>query len=197
MKRLLLCLVALPIFLVGSCSSTKADQQGPLPAPSTASESPTLAPAQDPISLKPIVPKSIHILGVTAPITPVKLEGSELVPPSDPDILGWWGKMAGSKHGTTLLVGHTVHTGGGVLDDLEDVPVGDILVIHGWSRTEHQKLRYKVVYNQTISKATLAKKAQQLFSQRGAPKLVVVTCEDYNWSTGEYASNVVLMAIPI
>jgi LPXTG-site transpeptidase (sortase) family protein len=122
------------------------------------------------------------------------LNGNELVPPSDPKVLGWWGKKPGSPHGTTLLVGHTVHTGGGTLDNLEDVPVGRNLIVDGRSG-DH--VRYQVVYNRTISKAVLAKNAKRLFSQTGAPTLVIVTCEDYNWSTGEYASNVVLMATPL
>jgi hypothetical protein len=145
------------------------------------------------------MPQGIHILGVTAPITPIGLDGDELIPPSDPDILGWWGKKAGSKRGVTLLVGHTVHTGGGTLDDLENVPIGRVLKVQGWSSAPdsgkaYQKLSYKVISNKIISKTALAKNAQSLFSQTGKPYLVIVTCEDYNWSTGEYASNVVLVA---
>lgn len=186
MRRLLWCLALLPIFLVGSCSTDKTTPRESL---SRADRAATVSPA--PISRpKPLAPDAIHILGVTAKVDSVQLKGSEIVPPSDPRVLGWWGREAGSKRGVTLLVGHTVHTGGGVLDNLEDVSVGRVLTIYGGG---HQ-IQYKVISNKIISKTALAQNAQHLFSQTGPPKLVVVTCEDYNWSTGVYASNVVTIA---
>ena len=43
-----------------------------------------------------------------------------------------------------------------------------------------------------ISKEELAKRAPVLFTETGPPKLVLVTCEDYQPATGHYASNVVV-----
>lgn len=108
------------------------------------------------------------------------------MPPSDPRVLGWWGSKAGAKHGVTLLVGHTVHTGGGTFDDLEEVPVGTDVNVSG--------VHYTVTSNRIISKAELAQEATHLFSQRGSHRLVLVTCEDYDPATGHYGSNVVLIA---
>lgn len=124
-----------------------------------------------------------------APVIPVRLTGGELVPPPDPSVFGWWGQPAGSTYGTTLLVGHTVHTGGGILDDLEDTPVGDIANISG--------ARYRVARVKIIAKADLAQRAQRLFSQTGRPNPVIGTCAGYDPHTGPYADNAVVIATPI
>jgi hypothetical protein len=136
-----------------------------------------------------VEPTYFKVGDIQAKVVPVPMTGSSLVPPSDPKELGWWGKMAGSRHGTTLLVGHTVHTGGGALDHLGEVPVGSVAYISG--------ARYRVTSNKPISKPELALRAGKIFSQVGDPRLVVVTCTDYDPSTGEYASNEVLIARPI
>ncbi len=120
---------------------------------------------------------------------PVELTGSALTPPDDPGVLGWWGKRAGSPHGTTLLTGHTVHDGGGKFDDLEDTRVGARAHLDGHS--------YEVSFVEVISKRELARRAPALFAQTGRPKLVLVTCEDYDRATGHYASNVVVTLKPV
>ena len=48
-----------------------------------------------------------------------------------------------------------------------------------------------------ISKENLAHRATALFAQTGPPKLVLVTCENYDRSTGHYASNVVVTLDPV
>jgi Sortase domain len=136
----------------------------------------------------PTVPAHLRLTGIDASVVPLTLTGSELVPPPDPTVLGWWGRRAGARHGVTLLVGHTVHTGGGALDDLESVPVG--------STARLSRIAYEVTSVHVVSKPALAAEAAVLFSQHGEHQLVVVTCEDYDAATGEYASNVVLTAEP-
>ena len=101
-------------------------------------------------------------------------------------MLGWWGRPAGSQRGVTLLTGHTVHDGGGDLDNLEDVPVGATANVSG--------LRYTVASVKVISKTALAEQAPRLFAQTGPHRLVIVTCEGYDPATGHYDSNVVLTA---
>lgn len=86
-----------------------------------------------------------------------------------------------------MLVGHTVHTGGGALDDLEDIPVGTSA--HVWGET------FTVVHVSVVSKEYVNAWADQLFNQSGTRRLVVVTCEDYDPLTREYASNVVVTAV--
>lgn len=136
-----------------------------------------------------VEPTTFIVGSIRAKVVPVIMDGSTLTPPSNPLELGWWGRRAGSKHGTTLLVGHTVHTGGGALDHLGDVPVGTVASVSG--------IRYRVVQNAPVDKPTLAKIAPKLFHQGGSPELVVVTCTGYDENTGEYSSNEVLLAKPI
>lgn len=134
----------------------------------------------------PIRPAHLRLWKFRAPVVPVHLHGSELVPPSDPATLGWWGRRAGAPRGTTLLTGHTVHTGGGELDDLEKTPVGSVAHLSG--------VRYRVTSVRVVSKSVLARRSPRLFDPYGTPQLVLVTCEGYNWTTGHYADNVVVIA---
>jgi hypothetical protein len=126
--------------------------------------------------------------GIKAPIIPVRLDGGSLTPPNDPSVIGWWGRKAAAPSGTTLLVGHTVSSGGGKFDDLEDTEVGSTIKVSG--------IRYRVTEVKVMSKARLAKRAADLFRQDGPHKLVLVTCEGYDPATRTYADNVVVTALP-
>lgn len=157
------------------------------PLPTTPTTSVQQIAPQRQVDRKPIKPRRLTLLGVgDAPVVPLQMTGNTLVPPDDPKVLGWWGAKVNSARGTILLVGHTVHTGGGFLDDLEKVPVGASVGLSGTS--------YRVVSNRVVSKLKLAQMAPRLFSQTGQSRLVVVTCEDYDPATGHYSSNVVMVA---
>jgi len=140
----------------------------------------------DPLRL--VVPR----LDVDAPVLPILAPGGVLTPPSDPDDIGWWaeGARPGDARGSALVTGHTVHTGGGALDDLEDLEKGDAIRV--LSRRKHT--RYAVQRVEILEKGDLADRAEQLFSQAVPGRLVVVTCED--WDGAEYLSNVVVTATP-
>lgn len=177
-------LVILTCLLLGSCASPM--DQDPLPKAPATSEPQIVSPSRE-VRLEPAVtPRQFTLGGSDAPVVKLQLQGDALVPPDDPQVLGWWGTKAGKPEGTTLLVGHTVHSGGGFLDDLEKVPVGSSVGVSG--------LSYSVVSNRVMSKERLAQIAPRLFSQTGPHRLVVVTCEDYNPATGHYSSNVVMVA---
>ncbi len=128
---------------------------------------------------------------MTALVTPIGAEGSRtLVPPSDYTTVGWWSQGAepGDGAGTTIIAGHTVHTGGGALDNLADMEVGDRVTLE----RARQDLRYDVTSVTTYRKGTLAAKAAAVFNQAGPERLAIVTCGDWN---GEiYLSNVVVIA---
>lgn len=142
-----------------------------------------------PIAPKPRTPTRLRLWHFAAPVIPVHVTaGRELVPPADPTVLGWWGRRAGARHGTTLIVGHSVHTGGGELDDLADTPVGATATVSG--------IRYRVTSVRVMVKAELARRAARLFSWTGRPRLVVVSCADYDWSTHTWPANAVLVAEP-
>lgn len=134
----------------------------------------------------------IRRLGVDVPVVPINTVGRTLTPPADADVLGWWsaGAEPGAAHGTALVTGHTVHTGGGALDHLSTVRVGDPVTV----TTARGKLAYRVVKVVDLSKARLARTAARLFDQRGPGRLVIVTCS--GWDGEEYLSNTVVTAQP-
>lgn len=187
MKRLLVTLIA----VVGLTACRTVDRAIEEPLPSTASTpmvSPPPTARVSPSGMPPRQPRNLKVWHYDAKVIPLRLTGSELVPPPDPKVLGWWGRPAGAKHGTTLLTGHTVSTGGGTFDDLESIPLGKVATVAGH--------RYTVASVEVISKQALARRAPRLFSQTGKHRVVLVTCEDYNPDTGEYGSNVVVTLIP-
>ena len=143
----------------------------------------------------PGAPRRVVIprLGVHAPVLPVKAPGGTLVPPSDPQQLGWWagGARPGAVRGSALVTGHTVHDGGGALDDLESLRRGDTVTV----RTDRGTIRYEVRRVAVFSKGAVARHAERLFSQTVPGRLVLVTCED--WDGERYLSNVVVVATPI
>jgi len=143
----------------------------------------------------PGAPRRIVIprLHVRAPVLPIRTQGDTLIPPSDPQELGWWagGARPGAARGSVLVTGHTVHTGGGALDDLEQMRPGDPVVI----RTDHGWIRYEVRRVHVYAKGSVAQHAPQLFSQQVPGRLVLVTCED--WNGERYLSNVVVTAAPV
>ena len=168
-----------------------ADAAGRQPAPAADAgrpARPVLAPRE------PGAPRQVRIpeLGVVAPVVPVRAPGRTLVPPSDPRRLGWWagGARPGAARGSALVAGHTVHTGGGALDRLEDLRRGDDVVV----RTHRGQVAYVVQRVRVYSKGSLARHATDLFSQDVPGRLVLITCED--WDGERYLSNVVVIATP-
>jgi len=127
-----------------------------------------------------------------ARVLPIDVVGGVLTPPDDPTTVGWWreGALAGSASGTVVLTGHTVHDGGGAMDDLEQIQPRErvLLTVRGTA------VVYRVTRVVVLSKQALADRAQALFGQQGPERLVLVTCED--WNGHEYESNVVVTARP-
>ena len=132
-------------------------------------------------------------LQVDAPVVPIAAPGRVLVPPGNPQMLGWWddGAVPGAAHGGALITGHTVHTGGGAFDDLETLRPGDTVRV----RTAKGPIRYEVTGVTVYRKASLARDAAKVFRQRGPGRLVLITCEDWNGTT--YLSNAVVFADPV
>lgn len=131
-------------------------------------------------------------LGVSAPVVPISSAQGVLTPPDDPQTLGWWSQGAppGARRGGALITGHTVHTGGGAFDDLEQLQHGAAVRVD----TEHGVLDYAVTAVTVFPKRTLAADAAEIFSQSVPGRLVLVTCED--WNGHDYESNVVVVAEP-
>ena len=140
-------------------------------------------------------PKRVEIgaLGIDVPVVPIQLQVSTLVPPSDPQTLGWWadGAAPGAKDGSAIITGHTVHTGGGALDNLEKLMVGDLFTV----RTDAGSIDYWVSRVEIYDKERVSRAATHLFNQSVRGRLVLITCED--WDGTGYASNVVVIARPV
>jgi LPXTG-site transpeptidase (sortase) family protein len=135
----------------------------------------------------------IDVLGIDVPVVPIHLEVSTLVPPSDPQTLGWWadGAVPGAKRGSAIITGHTVHTGGGALDNLEHLVPGDVFSV----RTDAGSIDYWVSRVEVFDKERVSRASTRLFSQGVRGRLVLITCED--WDGTGYDSNVVVIARPL
>ena len=193
-------LVLAAVGAVGWWVQSPGDHPAASPAGGTASASaaaPPGGPAPEPVVARRAPAGSPHrvvipALHVDAPVVPVHAPGRTLVPPSDPTQLGWWvdGARPGARRGSALIAGHTVHTGGGALDDLATLHRGDPVVV----RTDHGPIRYVVRQVRVYAKGRIAADARRLFSQSVPGRLVLLTCAD--WDGARYLSNVVVTATP-
>ena len=152
---------------------------------------------QAPVIDSPVDPGGDDVLYVPsidllAPIIDIEMdEDGVLSPPPDPDIVGWWQRSAepGARRGQTVITGHTVHSGDGVMDELGGLEPGDVVRV----RDDNKVVEYRVTDNQTLSTDEVAEHAQMLFGQdREEGRLVLVTCTD--WVDGNYLSNIVVVA---
>jgi len=146
-------------------------------------------PPAKPVQL--VVPK----IGLRSKIVPIEVTPDGVLdPPSDVQLTGWWQRSAkpGARTGQTLLTGHTVHTGGGVMDDLGELEPGDRVKV----RTGKGVVSYAATKVTTYSREEVAEHAEELFAQdRQHRRLVLITCTD--WENGVYRSNVVVFADPV
>ncbi|WP_232828606.1 class F sortase [Kribbella monticola] len=133
---------------------------------------------------------SVPQLQVSAPVVGITIDQGALTPPSNPQKLGWWsgGAQPGAKLGSAVITGHTVHTGGGAFDNLNQLQPGDSVGV----TTTRGQLGYRVTSVTTYRKQTLAKNAQRVFDQSVPGRLVLITCEDWNGKV--YLSNTVVIA---
>lgn len=132
-------------------------------------------------------------LGITVPVYGIDATDGILVPPADPRTLGWWrdGAEPGARTGSAVITGHTVHTGGGALDKLKTLQVGDQVYV---GTTEGQ-LEYDVRQVRDLTKQELADQASEIFDSGVAGRLVLITCSE--WNGTEYLSNTVVYASPV
>jgi LPXTG-site transpeptidase (sortase) family protein len=114
--------------------------------------------------------------------------------PEDVHQVGWWRRSVrpGNDHGQTVLTGHTVHTGGGVMNRLTQLHPGNVVRVV----TPKGTMVYRTTKVMTLSKAQLARRSTALFGQgRDSNRLVLVTCT--GWTGSTYTSNVVAFAEPL
>lgn len=201
---LVLALVTALVWVGGEEPTPPSAAPGTPAAPST-SAFPGVDTTQDATyaRIRPGYPDRVIVpsLDVDAPVLPIKAPDRTLVPPADPQVLGWWsdGAQPGAATGSALVVGHTVHSGGGALDDLETLDEGDQVLVRS-TRTEDgegslRTMEYVVETVRVYRKGRLAERAAELFSQEVDGRLVLLTCED--WDGTRYLSNVVVTALPV
>ena len=134
-------------------------------------------------------------LRIRAQILPIEVnQQAVLDPPEDPRDVGWWKRSArpGKASGQTVLTGHTVHTGGGVMDNLRKLHRGNVVRVV----TPKGVLVYRTTRVVTWSKAELARRSVGIFAQRRTHnRLVLITCS--GWTGSEYKDNVVVFAEPL
>jgi LPXTG-site transpeptidase (sortase) family protein len=208
-RRLLVVLfgaVGVALMLTGGLRAAGNDEPAPSadvrstptsPAPETARTEPvTLIEARvrvaDPAKGVP-VRVSVPRLRIQAPVIPISPSGGVLVPPSNPHELGWYlsGAQPGAVAGSAVITGHTVHTGGGALDDLANLRDGDAVSVS----TGKGVVSYVVTDVAKLSKDEFARRAQGVFSMTVPGRLVLITCTDWNGSV--YLSNTVVYADPV
>ena len=141
---------------------------------------------------RPRPPATLRLpsLGVTAPVVRIASDGRELVPPYNYTTVGWWegGAAPGASQGAAVIVGHTVHTGGGALDNLGDMQPGDVVIID----RPRDELRYRVASVRAYATAKFGKKANRILSQSGPGRLAIITCGDWNGKI--YLTDIVVIA---
>jgi LPXTG-site transpeptidase (sortase) family protein len=173
-----ICVVAVGIgFVLPSSAGTQATGYRPMSAPAM------------PVRL--IVPA----LKIKAPIQPIEVDSQAVLdPPHNPRDVGWWQRSArpGAQQGQTVLTGHTVHTGGGVMDDLAKLRRGQLVKVV----TPKGTMVYRTTRVVTWSKDELARNAVAIFAQKRSDlRLVLITCS--GWTGSYYTSNVVAFAKPL
>jgi len=160
--------------------------------PSKADSASGYEPLREPAKPVRLVVPSLKI---RAPILPIQVNDQQILdPPRNPRDVGWWQQSArpGAAKGQTVLTGHTVHTGGGVMDHLGRLHRGKLIKVV----TPKGKMEYRTTRVVTWTKDQLARHAVEIFAQkRPNPRLVLITCT--GWTGSDYTSNIVVFAKPL
>jgi LPXTG-site transpeptidase (sortase) family protein len=135
----------------------------------------------------------VPALQVDAVVVPVVTGSDGVLWPPYPTKVGWWrtGAKPGAAWGSAVLVGHRVHTGGGVFDHLPALHKGDDIRV----RTRNGVIGYHVTSRRIYSTAAFTSHASQIFTQDVPGRLVLISCTDWNGKT--YDSSAVVTAKPL
>lgn len=148
-------------------------------------------------SAKPSTPELLIVpdINLKSKIIPISIDADRVLhPPADASEVGWWRRSSkpGSLKGQTLLTGHTLHNGGGVMNRLGELKPGALVQI----RTARGIVDYEAYKIFVFTKEQLAANAEELFTQkRKKNRLVLVTCT--GWTGSDYTSNIIVFAHPV
>jgi hypothetical protein len=140
----------------------------------------------------------ISSLGIDAPVSAVGIDiprGALAVPPSIHHT-GWWkdGAAPGARSGSILITGHvdSATGGAGAFFRLKEARAGARVTV---TTAAGRTFTYRVVTVRDYLKRDLP---TSVYSLRGRPRLVLVTCGGpFIASKGHYRDNVVLVAVPV
>jgi len=168
-----------------------------IPSPGVSVPGPGFGEGSFRSTVKPSVPLGLIVpdIDLEAKIIPITVDGNRVLnPPADASEVGWWRRSAkpGSTKGQTLLTGHTLHNGGGVMNRLGELRPGSLVQI----RTTRSIVDYRATKVFVYTQEELAIHAQDLFGQkRTNNRLVLVTCT--GWTGSDYTSNIIVFADPV
>lgn len=130
---------------------------------------------------------SIPAIGVDAGIIPVGVTraGHLAIGRSVRDVYRWRDGVVPGQRGSAVLAGHTWSRGAGVFDDLGRLRPGNRVVV---GRNRFEVTRVRRVTGMTRDAVAA------LFSDRGSPRLVLITCGDRNDTTGVYRTRIIVNA---
>lgn len=156
------------------------------PAPPTTSEAPEPPPPQP--------ANTVRLAGGgTATLVRKEVVDGVLPVPDGVREAAWWGAPLDGQNGATVLAGHVNWRGAtGPFSELWQTKLGDMVtVVDKDGRTFQFRVRQLV----TVHKTDLPNRAEELFGQDGAHRLVLVTCGG-RWTGGRngYEENRVVIA---
>jgi LPXTG-site transpeptidase (sortase) family protein len=161
----------------------------PTPAPSTTSEPPA---TPDPPPAQPA--NTIRLAGGgTATLVRKEVVDGVLPVPDGVREAAWWGAQLDGQTGATVLAGHVNWRGAtGPFAELWETKLGDVVTVVDKDGRVYQ---FRVRQLVTVHKTDLPSRAQELFGQDGAHRLVLVTCGG-RWTGGRngYEENRVVIA---
>ena len=130
---------------------------------------------------------SIPAIGVNAGITAVGVTrgGHLAIGRSVRNVYRWRAGVLPGQQGSAVLAGHTWSKGPGVFDRLGSLRRGNLVVIG--------KNRFRITRVRKVTRMSRAAVAA-LFSDRGKPRLVLITCGDRNDLTGVYRTRIIVNA---
>lgn len=159
-------------------------------------------PASDAITAPSSNPAPTRVeidgLNIAAPVlrAGINLRVGALAVPTNVRRLGWWrdGAAPGDQFGTTLIAGHVDSKvqGAGAFKQLYRARAGMRIRV---TTSDGRVRQYRVTTTRRMMKEALP---ANIFTQRGAAKLVLVTCGGpFNARTGHYRDNIVVTAVPV
>jgi LPXTG-site transpeptidase (sortase) family protein len=185
--------VGVALLVVGLVRGGDAAEVPTAQPSASSSPSPSASPKRE--EGKPPERLVVESIDLDAPLLPIEVDPEGvLTPPSDVTQVGWWQRSAhpGAPQGQTIVTGHAVNRGDGVMDDLGKVRKGDVVQVYD----DEEVYDYSVTKVHTLTREEVAEQAESLFMQdRGDGRLVLITCED--WVNGVYTSNTIVFAEPL